>query len=90
MQELKDAIFDHLGFMRVYLKPQGGPADLQEPLIVFRDSTVDDICQKLHKEFIEKFRYARVWGKSAKHRGQRVGLNHVLADGDLLSIIIRH
>ena len=90
MEELKDAIFDHLGFMRVYMKPQGGPADLQEPLIIFRNSTVEDVCRKLHKDFVERFRYARVWGKSAKHQGQRVGLNHMLGDGDLLSIIIRH
>ena len=34
MEEIKDAIYDCLGFMRVYLKPQSGEADLEEPLIV--------------------------------------------------------
>ena len=33
-EELKDAIYDSLGFMRVYLKPVGEEADLEEPLIV--------------------------------------------------------
>jgi ribosome-interacting GTPase 1 len=90
MEELKDAIFDHLGFMRVYLKPQGEAADLQEPLIIFSSSSVEDVCRRLHKDFVERFRYARVWGKSAKHQGQRVGLNHRLEDGDVLTIVIRH
>jgi ribosome-interacting GTPase 1 len=87
MEELKDDIYDRLGFMRVFLKPAGGPADLDEPLIVRTTATVEDVCRKLHREFVEKFRYARVWGGSVKHPGQRVGLPHRLRDGDLLTII---
>ena len=47
--ELKDFIYDNLGFMRVFLKPQGQEADLDEPLIVKDDSTVENICNKLHR-----------------------------------------
>jgi len=36
MEELKDWIYDTLGFMRIYLKPQSGAADLEEPLITSR------------------------------------------------------
>ncbi|HOV68058.1 MAG TPA: GTP-binding protein, partial [Methanoregulaceae archaeon] len=87
MEELKDEIYDRLGFMRVFLKPAGGPADLDEPLIVRTSATVEDVCRKLHRDFVDKFRYARVWGGSVKHPGQRVGLPHRLVDGDLLTII---
>ena len=66
LEELKDFIYDNLGFMRVYLKPQGQEADLEEPLIVKDDSTVQNICAKLHRDFVRKFRYARVKGPSAK------------------------
>ncbi|MDD1671998.1 MAG: GTP-binding protein [Methanomicrobiales archaeon] len=90
IEKLKDTIFDHLNFMRIYLKPQRGPADLEEPLIVFQNATVEDVCNRLHRDFVDRFRYARVWGSSVKHKGQRVGLNHHLKEGDLLSIIIRH
>jgi ribosome-interacting GTPase 1 len=89
-EEVKDAIYDSLGFMRVYLKPAGEEADLDEPLIVRNKSTVEDVCIKLHREFVQKFRYARIWGKSVKHPGQRVGLSHRLIDSDLLSIIVEH
>lgn len=90
MEELKDRIYDTLGFMRVYLKPQSEAADLEEPLIVRRGSSVEDVCRKLHREFVSRFRYARVWGHSVKHPGQRVGLPHRLKEGDLLTIIIEH
>ncbi|OPY39256.1 MAG: GTPase CgtA [Methanoregula sp. PtaU1.Bin051] len=90
MEELKDTIYDCLGFIRVYLKPQSGDADLEEPLIIRRGSSVQDVCTKLHRDFVHRFRYARIWGKSVKHPGQRVGLPHKLKDGDILTIIIEH
>ncbi|QLH75720.1 MAG: GTP-binding protein [Methanomassiliicoccales archaeon] len=89
LEELKEAIFKHIDLIRVYLKKQGQEADLKEPLIVRRDSTVGDVCDSLHRVFRQNFRYATVWGKSAKFPGQMVGLDHVLQDGDILSIIIR-
>ena len=90
MEELKEEIYESLGFMRVYLKPQAGEADLEEPLIVRTGSTVEDVCRKLHRDFVDRFRFARVWGRSVKHPGQRVGLVHRLKEGDLLTIIIEH
>jgi uncharacterized protein len=90
MEELKDAIYDCLGFMRLYLRPQSGEADMDEPLIIRNGSTVETVCTKLHRDFVYRFRYARVWGKSVKHGGQRVGLTHKLLDGDILTIIIEH
>jgi small GTP-binding protein len=90
MEELKEEIYQSLGFMRIYLKPQSGEADLEEPLIIRKGSSVEDVCRKLHRDFVDRFRFARVWGRSVKHPGQRVGLVHRLKEGDLLTIIIAH
>ncbi len=90
MEEMKDEIYESLGFMRVYLKPQSGAADMEEPLIIRSGSSVEDVCRKLHRDFVSRFRYARVWGHSVKHPGQRVGLPHKLNEGDLLTVIIEH
>ena len=89
IEEMKDFIFDNLNFMSIYLKPQGQEADLIEPLIVKNTSTVRDVCVKLHRDFERKFRYARVKGPSAKFDWQRVGLDHLLMDEDLLTFIVR-
>ncbi|MFQ6056271.1 MAG: OBG GTPase family GTP-binding protein [Methanosarcinales archaeon] len=88
LQKLKDRIFKKLRFMRIYLKPHGKPPDLKEPMILRTDSTVEDVCNRIHKDFKKKFRYAKVWGNSAKHKGQKVGLDHKLCDEDILTVIL--
>jgi len=88
-ESVKERIYAELEFIRVYMKPLGEPPDMENPLVIKRDSTVSGVCSTIHREFTEKFRYARIWGKSAKYGGQRVGLSHVLADGDVVSIVTR-
>ncbi|MHA1224097.1 MAG: TGS domain-containing protein, partial [Candidatus Heimdallarchaeaceae archaeon] len=60
-----------------------------EPMIVKKDSTIRDVCNKIHRKFVSEFRYAVVSGPSAKHPNQRVGLDHVVQDGDVITIIIK-
>jgi ribosome-interacting GTPase 1 len=86
---LREAIVSRLRFMKVFLKPQGMEADMDEPLIVREASTVEMVCNILHRDFSERFRYANVWGPSAKFPAQQVGKAHVLQDGDVLSIVLR-
>jgi small GTP-binding protein len=90
IDSLKDLIFQHLNLIRVYMKPQGKKPDYDEPLILNKGGTVEDACQVIHRDFASKFRYAHVWGQSAKYAGQKVGLNHQLQDEDVLTIIITH
>lgn len=89
LQELKDGIFDALDFIRVYLRPPGQRADMDEPLVIRSGATVESVCNHLHRDFRKKFKYANIWGRSVKFEAQRVGLEHKLADGDILSITIR-
>lgn len=89
LEELRDAIFERLDLIRVYMKPQGKEADLEEPMIVRRGSTIGEVCDQIHRGFRPNFRYANVWGRSAKFPGQTVGIDHQLEEGDIISIIIR-
>ena len=86
---LRDTIYDELHFMRVYLKPQGGDADMEEPLVIKSGSTTGTVCDVLHRDFRGKFRYAQVSGPSAKFENQIVGIDHELKDGDILTLILR-
>jgi len=86
---LKELIFERLDFIRVYMKEPRKEADLDEPLIIFRNATIRDVCNKTHREFVSKFRFARVWGKSAKFPAQKIMLNHILKDKDMLEIHLR-
>lgn len=84
---LRDRIYDELGFIRIYMRPKGGKTDYVEPLIMREGDTVGGVCDKLHRTMRRKFRYAMVWGRSVKFGGQRVGIDHVLEDEDVLTII---
>ena len=85
--KLKNQIYSSLDFISVYMKPQGEKADLEEPMVVRKGTTIAEICQRLHRDFTRKFRYSQVWGPSAKFPGQTVGLNHEVKDRDVVSII---
>ncbi len=86
--QLKEEIFKKLDFIRVYTKKVGKEPD-EKPLIVTSGATVEDVCRKIHKEFVKRFQFARVWGNSVRFPGQRVGLEHELKDGDIIELHIR-
>ncbi len=90
LERLKEEIYRGLNLIRIYLKPQGKDPDLVDPLIVKSASTVGMVCDAIHRDIRTKFRYANVWGRSATHPGQRVGLEHVLQDEDILTLVSRH
>ena len=87
LDSLRDVIWEKLGLIRIYMDKPGRGVDYDEPLILFAGDTVEDACEKLGGEFSERFRFARVSGPSAKHQKQQVGLDHELADEDVLRIL---
>ncbi len=89
IDNLKQALYDTIDMIRIFLKPQGQEADLDIPLIVKRGNTIGDVCELIHKDFRNNFRYAMIWGKSAKFPGQTVGMDHVVADEDIVCIIVK-
>jgi len=90
LDELQELIFSELKFIRVYMKPVGEQTDYDEPLILKKGNIVEVACKKLHRDFKRNFRYATISGPSAKHDVQKVGLDHVLQEGDVLTIVVSH
>lgn len=87
IDELKELIFSRLNFVRIYLKEVGKKPDLDEPMIVKKGITIGMLCGKIHRDFVNKFRFIRVWGKTAKFPGQMFrNLNKELLDGDIVEI----
>ena len=85
LDRLIDEIYNKLEFIRVFLKPPGSKVE-EEPMILRKGARIEDICKKLHRDMLKNFRYAKVWGKSVKFNGQRVGLDHIVEDGDIVTI----
>ncbi len=89
IEDLKELIYNKMGLIRIFLKEVNKKADMEEPLIMFKGCTIRDVCLKLHRDFVDKFKFARVWGKSAKFDAWRIGLKHKLQDGDILELHMR-
>lgn len=85
LEKIGEAIFEVLNVIRVYTKSPNKEPD-PEPLVVRRGSKVIEVAEMIHKRLAEGFKYAKVWGKSVKFGGQRVGAEHVLEDGDIIEI----
>lgn len=89
IEELKELIFHKMDFIRIYMKEPRKEADMKEPMIMFKNCSISDLCDKVHRDFVKKFRFARVWGPSAKFPGQRLTLKHVLKDEDIVEVHVR-
>src|SRR4030042_841910 len=87
VEELKREVYQILGIIRVYTKAPGGDPDLSEPVVLKRGRTVEDVALSIHKDFLKKLRYARVWG-AGKFDGQMVKRDYPLSEGDVIELHI--
>jgi uncharacterized protein len=89
IDELVEEVWHMLGLIRIYTKKKGLLPDLERPVVVRSSSSVKDLCRSIHKDFVSNFKYALVWGCSAKYNPQKVGLSHVLCDEDVVQIFLK-
>jgi ribosome-interacting GTPase 1 len=87
LEELRRKIFQKLNVIRVYTRRYGEKKASEEPMIMKKGSTVRDACMHVHKDLLGKFKFATITGKSVKFSEQVVGLNHIIADGDVLTVV---
>jgi ribosome-interacting GTPase 1 len=87
IEELKKEVYQLLGVIRVYTKSPGEEADLTEPVVLKKGSTVGDVALSIHKDFFAKLRYAKIWG-SGKFGGQMVKRDHQVNEGDVIELHI--
>jgi ribosome-interacting GTPase 1 len=85
---LKEKIAGKVRMIRVHLIPSNASAD-EEPMVIREGSTVEDVCKAVHTEFVEKFKFATITGRSVRFPNQRVGLEHRVQDGDMLTVFLK-
>ncbi len=86
-EHLKPLLFESLDIIRVYTKEPGKPPSMEDPLILKKGSTVKEAAARIHKDFAEHLKFAKVWG-SSKFPGQRVEQDYVLKDRDIVEFHI--
>ena len=81
--KLGKCLFDMLDIIRVYTKQPGKDAATL-PIVARKGLNVGELAKTIHSDFFENFKYAKIWGPSAKFDGERVGLDRGLDDGDII------
>lgn len=84
--ELREAIWEALGFMRVYLAKNGN-VDYDKPLIMARGSTLFDVAKKIGVEFASHTKRAKISGPGAKFPNQEVNLRTLAADLQVITFL---
>ena len=87
LSEFLRKIYEMAGVIRVYTKSPGKEPDLKSPFVLPKESTLEELAEEIHKDFVSKLRFAKVWGRSV-FDGQMVQRDYVLQDGDIVEIHI--
>jgi hypothetical protein len=85
LDQLRRWVFEALGIIRIYSKAPGKEPDLGAPYVMKAGATIDELARRVHRDFYENLKQARVWG-SADFEGQPVGRDYVLQDGDIVEL----
>lgn len=85
LEALKQIVFERLDVIRVYARPPGQEPDMTRPFVMKKGGTVIDMARKVHRDFYEHLKIARVWGSTA-FEGQMVTRDYVLKDGDIVEL----
>jgi small GTP-binding protein len=87
LDDLNKKIFISLDVLRIYSKIPGKKADLTDPYIFKKGSTLMDMAKTVHKDFAHKMKFARIWG-GGKYQGQKVNRDYLLQDEDIIELHI--
>ncbi len=85
LEALGQAVVERLEVIRVYTKAPGQDPDFGAPFVMKKGDTVEDLAGKIHKDFLDNLKAARVWGEGV-YDGQLVGRDHALHDGDVIEL----
>jgi small GTP-binding protein len=85
LDTIREAIWRLTGLIRVRLRTNGVTED--QPIALEPGSTVADVADWVHHDLGASFSGARIRGPSARFDDQRVGRDHVVADGDVVEIL---
>ena len=86
LDTLRKAVFEKLDIVRVYSKSPGQKEpDLERPFTVRRGATLLEVAELVHKDFVNDFKFARVWG-SQVHDGTVVKEDYIVQDRDIVEL----
>jgi hypothetical protein len=87
LDRLPLALYTLLDIVRVYTKAPGKKPELDAPFTLPCGSTIVEVATSVHKDFAERLKFARIWGRE-KYEGQMVQRTYEVQDGDIIELHI--
>ena len=84
---LLERIWEQLALVRIYTKRRGEAPDFEEPLFLTKGRhglTVKSAIMQIHRDLLNEFGHAMVWGRSCKYSPMKCGLAQELCDEDVI------
>lgn len=88
IEALKYLILKSMNVIRIYTK-EPGKSPTKEPSVLPINSTVKDAAESIRKGFSLTVKETRITGPSSKFPNQKVGLEHILKDLDIVEFHTR-
>jgi ribosome-interacting GTPase 1 len=82
---LGETLFNMLNIARIYTK-EPGKDPVKIPIVARSGITVGELAKMIHNDFFDRFKYARIWGPSAKFPNEKVGIDRELSDGTIIQL----
>jgi small GTP-binding protein len=86
LDKLGETVFKTLGIIRIYTKEPNAKTHSPRPFTLKHGATLQDLAKSIHGEFVKNYAFAKVWAKRLVFSPQKVSLNFVLEDGDIVEI----
>lgn len=84
---LKEKLFQILQLIRIYPKPPGKKANLDEPPILLKQGqNVIDFAEKIHNDLAKTLRAARIWRSTKFPDAQKIPVDSILEDGNIVEL----
>ena len=81
IDEFKEKIWQGLGLVRIFLKRErNSNVDKKEPLIIKKDSSLDDVLKIISNQMRDDVNRAYIWGDKARFPGQEVSFKFKVFD----------
>jgi len=81
---IKEKIWQALDMIIVYTKARGKDP---QPMALPKSATIKEFAERVHKDFVRNFRYARVERiENGKKRLMQAGLNYLLLENDIVEV----
>jgi len=81
IEEFKEALWETLDLTKVYLVREDEKPNFDDPIIVKKDYTLENVAERISADFAEKKKLAKIWGPGALFPGQEVSLTAQVKEG---------